>query len=103
MVPETLPYPAITTTAALVFVVVFVIALLVVLRRWSEPSADYTSPVFVLSLIIIIGFVSITAYAARTALPESEAAGQLLGGLISGFALVIGYWFGPRRGGGAGP
>lgn len=97
--PETLPYPAVTTTGALLIVAGLVLLLAVGLRRMNHSAETVVTPQFILSIIIVFGFVSVTAYSVRSQLPEGEASGQLLGGLISGFTMVLSYWFGPRRNG----
>lgn len=53
---------------------------------------------YVLAWVVIGGFFGISGIAALHQLPDTQLMGIIIGGLVSGFSLVLGYFFGSSRG-----
>jgi hypothetical protein len=97
VLPFALPAPVYTTLITMFVLIAVFLSTMLLIKRFDTSPSIFLTPQLVLSIFIIVGFLGVTAYATRNELPQSEAAGQLMGGLIGGFALVLSYWFGPRR------
>jgi len=85
-------YPALTTVSAMVVIILVMLSLITVLRRYSADTA-FLSPRFVIALVVVFAFTGLTAYSAVFPLPESEPAGQMIGALIASFTIVITSFF----------
>jgi uncharacterized BrkB/YihY/UPF0761 family membrane protein len=90
------PYPALTTLLSITITIVVLISLMVWLRR-HEGAEHIDTPRVALSLIVVMTFIGVTVYATLRPVPENEWSGQLVGALISGFTIVLSYWFGVTR------
>ena len=82
---STVPYPILSLTVGLITVTVLVMFML-----RNRPKNDIR---VALALIVVIAFIGITAWAALHPIPESEVGGLLLGALISGFTIIVGWFF----------
>lgn len=94
--PWLLPFPVYTSIITVFLLIAIFLTIILLLRRFDENQALLT-PQLILSIMVVVSFLGVTAYATKNNLPQNEAAGQLMGGLIGGFTLVLSYWFGPRR------
>lgn len=90
--PRLLDYPA---TAVIVGCSLMAIVLLIVAGRF-----DPTHGVLTISLLVVLSFMAVATFTVFFTVPTDEVTSLVIGGLISAFGGVIGYWLGRPRDGG---
>jgi len=64
---------------------------------------DKTGGALTVSLLVILAFIGILAYAVTVTVPRDETTAAVIGALTAGFGGVITYWLKNRGGGDGGP
>jgi uncharacterized BrkB/YihY/UPF0761 family membrane protein len=89
------PYPVGGVVLAMSAVMFITIVLMTAINRVSP---DVPTPVVVISLYLTLTFVTVTVYSTLKEIPETKTGELLLGALISGYTIVLTFWFGKGRG-----
>ena len=76
---------------------IFVIVAIIMSLMWTlnkNPATEtVATPPVVISLFMVLTFITVTIYATLKEIPETKTGELLLGALISTFTVVITYWF----------
>ena len=88
-IPRLVDYPGVVVIS---FVVIFTTILLIVAGRFDPTSGTLT-----ISLLVVLAFFAVLAFAVFFTIPNDEATSAAVGGLIAAFGAIIAYWLGRPR------
>jgi hypothetical protein len=88
-VPKLLDYPA---SIGLAIAVVLTTILLVVTSRFDSTGGTLT-----ISLLVVLGFLSLVTFCAFFTIPSDEITSGAIGGLVAAFGAVVAYWLSRSR------
>lgn len=88
--PKLLDYPV---GVGLGIGIIFTALLLIIIEKF-----DKTRGVLAISLMIVIGFMSVVTFSIFFTIPSDQTTSAVIGGLVAAFGAVIAHWIG--RGGG---
>jgi predicted membrane metal-binding protein len=88
-IPKLLDYPA---SIGLALAVVFTTILLFVAGKF-----DATGGTLTISLLVVIGFLSLVTFCAFFTVPSDEITSGAIGGLVAAFGAVVAHWLGRNR------
>jgi hypothetical protein len=83
-VPKIMDYPA---SIGLILAVVLVTMLLVVTSRFDPTGGTLT-----ISLLVVLGFMSLVTFCAFFTIPTDEITSGAIGGLVAAFGAVVAFW-----------
>ncbi len=86
---QIIDYPA---AAAVGIVVIGCVALLLVVSRF-----DHSKGALTISLLIVLAMIGVVAFSLTVTIPRDETTAAVIGGLVTAFGGVIGYWLGKPR------
>jgi hypothetical protein len=88
-IPKIMDYPA---SVGLIIAVVLVTMLLVVTSRFDPTGGTLT-----ISLLVVLGFMSLVTFCAFFTIPTDEITSGAIGGLVAAFGAVVAYWLSRGR------
>jgi uncharacterized membrane protein YccC len=88
-VPKIMDYPA---SVGLIIAVVLVTALLVVTSKFDPTGGTLT-----VSLLVVLGFLSLVTFCAFFTIPTDEITSGAIGGLVAAFGAVVAFWLSRDR------
>jgi hypothetical protein len=83
-IPKIMDYPA---SVGLIIAVVLVTMLLVVTSRFDPTGGTLT-----ISLLVVLGFMSLVTFCAFFTIPTDEITSGAIGGLVAAFGAVVAFW-----------
>jgi hypothetical protein len=88
--PHILDFPAATTV---VIATLACVTLLMISTRFDQTHGTLT-----ISLLVVLTFIGVTAFCVLFTIPRDETTSAIIGGLVTAFGGVIGYWLSKPRG-----
>jgi len=85
---HTLDYPI---ELGLISLVILSIVLIIVSAKF-----DHTGGALTISLILILAFCGALAFSLDYTIPQDPTTAAIVGGLVSQFGVIIGFWLGKR-------